>query len=141
MSNIIQQMDPRLNPQVVTNDYDLVDPNGNVILPLLWDAVVQDGTVITLRPKQPVVVPPGMLLVLRRRILAIDAPVEVQQLQTDVQQLQPQVQALQQLRPQVQALQQLQPQVQALQQGMERMERRVRNANQKRISILRWFTT
>ncbi|PMD41809.1 hypothetical protein L207DRAFT_582236 [Hyaloscypha variabilis F] len=134
MSNIIQQMDPRLNPQVVTNDYDLVDPNGNVILPLLWDAVVQDGMVITLRPKQPVVVPP-----------------EVQQLQTDVQQLQPQVQALQQLqpqvqalqqlRPQVQALQQLQPQVQELQQGMERMERRVRNVNQKRISILRWFTT
>ncbi|PMD58823.1 uncharacterized protein K444DRAFT_664051 [Hyaloscypha bicolor E] len=125
MSNIIQQMDPRPNPQVVTNDYDLVDPNGNVILPLLWDAVVQDGMIITLRPKQPVVVP----------------PVEVQQLQADVQQLQPQVQALQQLRPQVQALQQLQPQVQVLQQGMERMERRVRNVNQKRISILRWFTT
>jgi hypothetical protein len=60
MSNIIQRMDPRLNPQVVANNYNLVDPDGNVILPLLWDAVVQDGLIIKMSPKQPVVVPPGM---------------------------------------------------------------------------------
>ena len=85
-------------------------------------------------PKQPVVVPPGMWLVLRHRILAIDAPAEVQQLQTDVQQLR-------QLPPQVQALQQLQPQVHELQQRLEQGERSVYNVNQKCTSILRWFTT
>jgi hypothetical protein len=47
-------------PTSGANDYNLVDPDGNVILPLLWDAVVQDGLIIKMSPKQPVVVPPGM---------------------------------------------------------------------------------
>jgi hypothetical protein len=60
MCNIIQQIDPLLNPHVIASNYHFVDPHGNVILPRLWDAVIQDGMTITMRPKVAVAIPPGM---------------------------------------------------------------------------------
>jgi hypothetical protein len=44
-------MNPLLNPHAIANNYHLVDPDGNVILPTLWDAVIQDDMIITMRPK------------------------------------------------------------------------------------------
>jgi hypothetical protein len=60
MCNIIQQMNPLLNGQAIENDYHLVDPGGNAILPRLWDAVIQDDLIITMRLKMAMAIPPGM---------------------------------------------------------------------------------
>lgn len=60
MRNLIQQINPQLNGQMIERDYHLVDGDGNVILPILWDAIIKDNMVITMRRKQPVVIAPGM---------------------------------------------------------------------------------
>ena len=60
MRNLIQQINPQLNGQMIERDYHLVDGDGNVILPILWDAIIKDNMVITMRQKQPVAIAPGM---------------------------------------------------------------------------------
>lgn len=60
MCNIIQQTNHLLDPQVIANSYHLIDSNGNVILPNLWDAIIQDNMIITMRPKIAMAIMPGM---------------------------------------------------------------------------------
>jgi hypothetical protein len=135
--NIIQQMHPVLNPQAIENNYHLVDPDGNVIFPRLWDAIMRDDLIITMRLKMPTAIAPGMwldpghriseLIDLLAEIPELQAQVQqvlqqVQELQPQVQQVQQQVQELQRLHRQVQELQRLRPQVQQVQQQIKELQ-------------------
>ena len=42
--------DPTVNVQTLGSRFDIVGPNGDIILPAVWESVIQPGWVLELRP-------------------------------------------------------------------------------------------